>query len=191
MILFAVAVLDDVTQNGSFPSGGGPCFVCGGSESRLSMTESFFHLKALRFHATFYLMSRGSFFLFLRASLIGGGFVIFVLHFFFLCLFCPMKWDDLALHYNTLQIIQRSHDCTGTQRDAYLILLFVGWYGGREVRPTIPLATLQERVSWRIVKGWGAGGAMIYLSSRTVLIFVAGEGEHPGNWTHVPWKGSF
>ena len=49
------------------------------------------------------------------------------------------------------------------------------------MRPTIPLATLQERVSWRIVKGWGAGGAMIYLSSRTVLMFVAGEGVRPGN----------
>ena len=62
-------------------------------------------------------------FFFLRAPLIGGGFVIFVLHFFFfrevvfVNLFCPMKWDDLALHYNTLQIIQRSHDCTDTQRD--------------------------------------------------------------------------
>lgn len=85
----------------AFFSGGGPHCVCGGSESRLSMTESFFHLKALRFHATFYLMSRGSFFFVFESFSNRGRLRDFCFALFFLMLFLSneMGWPCSPLQH--------------------------------------------------------------------------------------------
>ena len=149
MIFFAVAVLDDVTQHGSPPVGAirrRPRKLEGWHMQciwRLSMTESFFHINDTPIPGDEYLMCRGSFVFFesfsnmgpLRGFCFKHCFSLFFHRLLLLLFFCPMKWDDLALNYNTLQIIQRSSDCTDTERDTYLLLFLLGDVGEERCDP--------------------------------------------------------